>query len=422
MNNPEEALERNLRLYTRYKAATSVLPWLPVFFLFFIERVTLGDAVLLGSVYYFSVFVLEVPSGYCSDRFGRRPTLILASIMSVIACATYIIANSFGMLALAQILLAAGIAFQSGSDSALLYDSLCALDREEEYTKRETVAQKWSMTALACSCLLGGALGLIDLRLAYVAALLAAVVAIIHCVMFAEPPMEADAQAKGFVDQMRNTLGYFSHPLLGWVLGFFVIGFSLEHVPYEFYQPYLKLLDQSAITGWLGASAAPMVSAVIISISMFGGAVGAAVSQRLIDRCGLRTLLLASIAVQVVIVAGLSLVLHPIMLVLVMFRNFSMSMAHGPMLGAIAPHVPSAQRATFLSMLSLAGRATFSITLAMLSILVVGKEALNWPALSEALMYSTVVGFMALGLLYFWSGRITDQFSKPIKLQSDANP
>ena len=66
--------------------------------------------------------------------------------------------------------MAAGIAFQSGSDSALLYDSLCAMSREQEYTERETIAQKWSMTALAISCLAGGALGVNDLRLAYVVA------------------------------------------------------------------------------------------------------------------------------------------------------------------------------------------------------------------------------------------------------------
>lgn len=410
MTTSDLTLERNLRLFPRYKAASSVLPWMPVFFLFFIERVTLADAVLLGSAYYFSVFLLEVPSGYCSDRLGRRPTLILASVMTVMACSTFLFANSFGALVSAQILLAAGIAFQSGSDSALLYDSLCALDRQQEYTERETVAQKWSMTALACSCLLGGALGLIDLRLAYLVALLAAVVTVIQCVMFAEPPVDDDAKAAGFIDQMRNTFGYFSHPLLGWMLGFFVIGYSLEHMPYEFYQPYLKLLGETSMLSWLADSSAPMVSGIVISVSMFGGAVGAAVSQRLIDRVGLRALLLASISVQVIIVAGLSLVLHPFMLVLVMFRNFSMSMARGPMLGAIAPHVPSAQRATFLSVLSLAGRAAFSVTLVILSVFVVGEDVLNWPALSQLLASSALLGVLMLVLLFFWSARVRNQF------------
>ena len=154
---------------------------------------------------------------------------------------------------------------------------------------------------------------------------------------------------------------------------------------------------------------------------MFRGAVGAAVSQRLIDRVGLRVLLLASVSVQVVIVTGLSLVLHPFMLVLVMFRNFSMSMARGPMLGAIAPHVTSAQRATFLSVLSLAGRAGFALALATLSVLVVGKEALNWPALPQVLLSSGLVGIVALILLYIWSRRITSEFCQPAQVQSETH-
>lgn len=414
MQTTTAALERNIRVFPGYKAATSVLPWLPVFFLFFLERVPLSEAVLLGSAYYFSVFLLEVPSGYCSDRFGRRPTLILASIMTVIACGLFVVADSFVVLLAAQVLLAAGIAFQSGSDSALLFDSLNALGLEQDYARHETLAQKWSMVALACSCLAGGGLGIVDLRLAYVIAMLAALVAVVQCVMFVEPPVEGDARAGGFITQMRETLGYFFHPLLGWVLGFFVVGYSLEHVPYEFYQPYLKLLGQnSEVAGWLTDSSAPMVSGVVTSISMFGGAIGAAVSQRLIDRVGLRPLLLASLSVQLVIIAGLSLVLHPFMLVLVLFRNFSMSMARGPMLGAIAPHVPSAQRATFLSILSLSGRAAFSLVLAMLSVLVVGKEALNWPALSQVLGSSAVIGSLALLLLAVWSRRIASEFYRP---------
>ena len=227
-----------------------------------------------------------------------------------------------------------------------------------------------------------------------------------------EPPLEGDEKPKEFVGQMKDTLGYFVHPMLAWILGFFIVGYSLEHIPYEFYQPYLKLVGQSAMTGWLATGSAPIVSGVVISISMFGGALGAALSQRLIENVGLRALLLASISMQVLIVAGLSIVLHPIMLVLVMFRNFSMSMARGPMLGAIAPHVSSAQRATFLSVLSLAGRAAFSVVLAMLSVLVVGKEALNWTSLSQVLALSAVVGMGALILLYIWSRRVVREFEK----------
>ena len=83
-----------------------------------------------------------------------------------------------------------------------------------------------------------------------------------------------------------------------------------------------------------------------------------------------------------------------------------MSMAHGPMLGAVAPYISSAQRATFLSVLSLAGRAAFSLVLATLSMVVIGKEALNWTALSQVLAVSAFVGLGALVLLYGWSKRL----------------
>ncbi len=403
-------MEHNVGVFSRYKATNSVLPYLPVFFLYFLQKVSLGEAVLLGSVYYFSVFILEVPTGYYSDRFGRRLTLILASVMKVLACVAFIVADSFNVLVVAQLLFASSIAFQSGSDSALLYDSLRALKREDEYSERESNAQKWSMTALALSCLVGGALGVIDLRLPYVVALAAAIYAVVQCFSFVEPSIAGDEQAAAFWKQLKSASGYFFHPLLAWVLGFYMVGYSLEHIPYEFYQPYIKLIGDEGVASWLSASSTPFVSGLVISISMLGGAVGASVSQRLVNRVGLRSLLLTSIVVQVLIVAGLSLVLHPIMLVLVMFRNFSMSMAHGPMLGAIAPHVSSVQRATFLSMLSLCGRATLALCLSLLSEFVVGVEALNWEALSQLLLISAVVGTSAFVLLYFWSYRICKEF------------
>lgn len=403
-------LERNIKLFPRYKAVSSVMPWLPVFFLYFIERVSLNDAIMLGSVSYFTVFLLEVPSGYFSDRFGRRPVLVFASLVAIIACVLFLLAESFSLLLVAQVLLASRIAFQSGSDSALLYDSLCLLGRENEYTKLETDAQKWSMIALASSCLIGGGLAIIDLRLPYLFGLIASITAFLMCWAFSEPPVNGNTKVAGLVSQIGQTLHYFLNPFLRWLLLFFVLGYSLEHVPYEFYQPYLKLLSQNEVTGFLKNSSAPLVSAVVISISMYGGAVGAIASQKLMVLFGLRGLLITSVVIQLIIISGMSLILHPAMLVLVIFRNFAMSMAHGPMLGAIAPHISSEQRATFLSTLSLCGRATFAIVLMSFSYFIVGDDDLNWVALRQILVFTVLAGGILLVSLYFWSRRIQDNF------------
>ncbi|MFK7893089.1 MAG: hypothetical protein AB8B63_19910, partial [Granulosicoccus sp.] len=238
-------------------------------------------------------------------------------------------------------------------------------------------------------------------------------VATFLCFSFSEPDAQGDATAEGFITQLGKTANYFTHPLLAWILGFFIIGFSLQHIPFEFYQPYLKLLGESSVAGWLSTGSTPLVSGVVFSISMFGGAIGAAMSQYLDNRLGLRALLVVSIAIQIIIIAGLSLFLHPLILILVMLRNFAMSMARGPMLGAIAPHVSSAQRATFLSLLSLSGRATFSVILAILSLSVIDADkSLDWSTLSQVLTTATWVGVSAVAALYFWSRFINSEFAR----------
>jgi len=150
MNVP--VTERNLALYPWYQAFSSALPWLPIFFLYFLEHLSFADGITLGAIYYFSVFLLEVPSGYLSDRFGRKRTLVAATVMFICAYLLFLAADTFASFVVAQVFIAAGIAFQSGSDSALLIDSLKALGRESEYAKREARAHRFAMTALALSC------------------------------------------------------------------------------------------------------------------------------------------------------------------------------------------------------------------------------------------------------------------------------
>ena len=67
-------LERNLRIYAVYAPLTNALFWAPVFFLFFSERFPIERVLQLQSIYYVTVVLLEVPSGYFSDRVSTRLT------------------------------------------------------------------------------------------------------------------------------------------------------------------------------------------------------------------------------------------------------------------------------------------------------------------------------------------------------------
>jgi len=385
-------LERNLALYPWYQAAAGFLPWLPVFFLFFYQHVSLPEALQISAFYYLSVFLLEVPSGYFSDRNGRRPTLIIASCFAVVAYAVFIGAKSFGGFMLGQFLLAGFFSFKSGSDNSLLFDSLKNLGRESEYAHREAQGTRFSMLALALAALLGGITGMYNLVIPYVLSLLGAIVCMGLCFRFVEPV--AAAQAAPFFRQLGICLSKLKERPLLWLFGYFVFFYALQHVPAEFNQPYVKLLEGEWLGGFFGNDPSALVSGCMVAVSMLGGALGAAVSMRLLDRLGVQTLLLSGLVIMTLIIGGMATVLHPVILFMVLFRNFPMAMTEAPMLSAIAPRIESSYRATYLSMQSLAGRLGFSACLLLLSAIVepAGKEnGMTWGSLQVALVISLVV-------------------------------
>lgn len=399
-----EDLEVNLRLYPWYQAATGFMPWLPIFFLFFFQHVSLSHAIQLGAVYYFSVFLLEVPSGYFSDRLGRRLTLQLSAGFAFLAYLIFIQSSNFVGLAVGQFMLAAFFSLKSGSDNSLLFDTLTALDRTSEYATREANATRYSMLSFAVAALLGGLTGMFNLTIPYYLSVIGAAAALAVCFKFTEPP--ADKAAEPFLRQLGICFKQLKQPQLLWLFGFFVFSYSLLHVPAEFNQPYLKLLQIKILAS---NDSSALISGIMVAISMVGGALGASTSMALMKRFGVRKLLLCGLGFMVIIIIGMASILHSAVLLLVLFRNFPIAMCEAPMLSAIAPHIQSHYRATYLSVQSLAGRLGFSIMLYSLSSVVASteeSEKLLWPELQSALLISLVIGLMCFGLLAIFRAKL----------------
>lgn len=110
-----ERLARNLTLYQRHQIVSRLLFWFPTSILFLLEAVGLRDTLMLNSVYFLAVVVIEVPSGWMSDRLGRVLTLRLGALWWVAAYGLFLVAgSSIAVLAAAQVLVAMGFAFLSG--------------------------------------------------------------------------------------------------------------------------------------------------------------------------------------------------------------------------------------------------------------------------------------------------------------------
>lgn len=375
-------LTRSVRLYPIYAPLTQAYFWLPVFFLYFNQHMPIEQVLRLEAIYYVAVVILEVPSGYLSDTLGRRLTLLISAVSAIFAYALFFLGGSFGIFVLAQIGLAASMAFRSGTDTSFHYDLLKCLDREDAYPQREARITRNVFIASAGAALLGGAVSIFALRVAYGLSLLAACVAFALVLLFAEPDRESSAasggQASGFFLQIRACLAYLSQPVLGWLMLFSVFMTVVNHIPYEFYQPYIQLLGAQAST--------PLLTGLHTALTMGIAAWFAKQSIRLRDHFGTRSALMLSAGVQVVLISLMGFFFHPVVALLLAFRSVPRALMIAPLNAATVPRLQQYHRATYLSIQSLIGRLSFSLCLALLAGVSEGSDI----GLSHTLLHCAV--------------------------------
>ena len=89
--------------------------------------------VWLKTILSLSVLLLEVPSGYLADLWGRKACLVVGSGVWVGSWLIYCTGGSFNEFAIAEILAGVAGSLISGANTALGYDTLLQLGREKYY-------------------------------------------------------------------------------------------------------------------------------------------------------------------------------------------------------------------------------------------------------------------------------------------------
>lgn len=117
---------------------------------------SIREILSLQSIFAFLVVLLELPSGYLSDWLGRRACLQSACFLRGLAFTWLAMADGFWDFALFQCVAAVSISLYSGSDVALLYDSLEQLG--DEHGRRRALGRRllWMQSGETLAALLGG--------------------------------------------------------------------------------------------------------------------------------------------------------------------------------------------------------------------------------------------------------------------------
>ena len=138
---------------------------MPILFLFYKENgLSTQDLFLLKAAYSISIVFMEVPSGYFGDMWGRKNSLILGSALGFMGFALYTVSHGFWSFLACELILGIGQSFISGSDSALLYDTLLAAGAKRHYTRIEGKLISLGNFAEAIAAPIGVLLAVISFR------------------------------------------------------------------------------------------------------------------------------------------------------------------------------------------------------------------------------------------------------------------
>jgi MFS family permease len=306
---------------------------------------------LIESAYYLIALVLEIPTGIFSDRISRKWSLIIASILGIPIIPIIIFSDSFLVVLVAMSIGGIGAALTSGTDTAILYDTLKAVERENEFTEIAGKIGWYSSLSMALAGIIGGVLAQYDMSYAWWAYFVAGDLALIAMFTLTEPPFyrttqkeESYLQHLGASWKMSTTgsAGYYVF-YAATIWFFFSIGFWL-------WQPYLEL---SAVPiAWFGL--------IYAFQNVIGGFMGKQ-AHRLEKSTGTRFALLI-IPLGLVAVFLLESQFTSLLGFAFIFIQSIFSGPFHPLLGDyINKRIPSSKRATVLSIKNMVNSLLFMV-------------------------------------------------------------
>ncbi|WP_022851865.1 MFS transporter [Limisalsivibrio acetivorans] len=136
-------LSANLNIVRGYALLFGVRAYIPVLFLHYRNLgYSFTEISFLTSGFFIGMLALELPSGVMADKLGRRFSMVFASIILTAGTLMTGYGGNFAVLWLGVFLVGASEACVSGSDEALIYDTLKIMGREGEFNK--FFGSKWA--------------------------------------------------------------------------------------------------------------------------------------------------------------------------------------------------------------------------------------------------------------------------------------
>ena len=149
-------LHKNIKLLAWFNFFLDFRFYAPIAIIYFAKisgSYALGMSVF--SVTMLSSALLEIPTGIFSDRIGRKNTVVLGAISTLLSVILYAVGGKYWILIIGAILEGLARSFYSGNNDALLHDSLTENNQAEGYSEFKGKTGSTAQIALAITAITG---------------------------------------------------------------------------------------------------------------------------------------------------------------------------------------------------------------------------------------------------------------------------
>lgn len=204
---------------------------------------------LLEGIFHVTGLLSEIPTGALADLFGRRRILIIGRMMSLISAIIMLFSNSFLGFAMGFILSAWGYNLNSGSEEALIYDTLKELKKEDEYLKINGKINLIIEISQGLAVFIGGILSQIDFSISYITAIIIGIISLTFSFNFKEVDIRDDFEERiTIINHFKKSMKILkdNKKLLN-IIMFFPIVYTFSAIVYFYGQQFLNNLGYSRL-------------------------------------------------------------------------------------------------------------------------------------------------------------------------------
>lgn len=301
---------------------------------------------ILQSWFMLWIFLLELPTGTIADYFGRKQSLILAAGFGIIAVIVYTSTPNFYIFLIAEVLFALSVSLLSGADHAFVYDTLKKIQKAELSKKIFGRLESCHLAGIMIAAPIGSLIASqVSLRAPMLFMALPLLLAVLIGLTLKEPKMTEKVKSQRYLTILKSGVNFFRRhqPLKILAVDMIVIA-AVAYFIIWLYQPMLQRAGVSI--AYFGLVHAILVAAQILLMNNY---------QRLEKflKSKKRLIFLSAFLTGfALIIGGLTNWLPIVILVIIIGGGFGLG--RKPLFTSyFNKYIPSAQRATVLSSISM---------------------------------------------------------------------